>query len=343
VSRRRKILLWLLGLLVLGELAVRAVDALEGGTGSLYDYVVPVGHRHKLRPDSKLIVPERYGDVDYRFNHQGYRDDEPSTRPGVRRIVLLGDSVAFGLGVDQDRIFANLLERRLGPPWEIANLAIFAYHSGNELEALETDGVKLRPELVVVQFYMNDFSIPQSAGGPEPPPGLGARLTAVKNRLLYSSALYRRLHQAAAGLAYLAAHDARRKWFPETLNKAEPVDKLALLQSTPDDEKVAAFRVLRRIRDVANAHGARTLIVLMPDEVQLFTPEYDGINRRFAAFCARSGIGLFDPLPALRASPERADFYLDGVHLTERGHQEIAGLLFDELRRRGLTATRPPR
>ncbi|MFL6194524.1 MAG: SGNH/GDSL hydrolase family protein [Thermoanaerobaculia bacterium] len=333
MSRRRKFLLWLLALLVLGELAVRAVEALEGGTGSLYDYVVPVGKRFKLRPDTRLIVPERYGDVDYRFNRQGYRDDEPAAGAGVRRIVLLGDSVAFGLGVDQDRIFASLLERRLGPPWEVDNLAVFAYHSGNELEALETDGVKLRPELVVVQFYMNDFSIPTASGGPEPPPGLGQRLTAVKNRLLYSSALYRRLHQAAAGLAYLAAHDARRRWFPETLNKAEPVSKLALLEATPDDERVAAFRVLRQIRDVARAHGARTLILLMPDEVQLFTPRYDGINRRFAAFCAKEGIDLLDPLPALRASPERADFYLDGVHLTERGHQEVAGLLFDELRR----------
>lgn len=332
MSRRRKILLWLLALLVLGELAVRAVEALEGGTGSLYDYVVPVGKRFKLRPDTRLIVPERYGDVDYRFNRQGYRDDEPAPGPGVRRIVLLGDSVGFGLGVDQDRIFATLLERRLGSPWEVDNLAVFAYHSGNELEALETDGVTLRPELVVVQFYMNDFSIPVSSGGPEPPPGLGQRLTAVKNRLLYSSALYRRLHQAAAGLAYLAAHDARRRWFPETLNKAEPVSKLALLAATPDDGQVAAFRVLRRIRDVARAHGARTLILLMPDEVQLFTPRYDGINRRFAAFCAKEGIDILDPLPALRASPERADFYLDGVHLTERGHQEVAGLLFDELR-----------
>jgi hypothetical protein len=201
VSRRRKVVLWLLGLVVLGELAVRGVDALEGGTGSLYDYVVPVGKRFKLKPDTRLIVPERYGDVDYRFNRQGYRDDEFSTAAGKRRIVLLGDSVAFGLGVDQDRIFANLLEHRLGASWEVDNLAVFAYHSGNELEALETDGVKLHPELVVVQFYMNDFSIPQSAGGPEPPPSLGARLTAVKNRLLYSSALYRRGHQAVAGLA----------------------------------------------------------------------------------------------------------------------------------------------
>ena len=111
-----------------------------------------------------------------------------------------------------------------------------------------------------------------------------------------------------------------------------------MLAATPDDERIAAFRLLRRIRDVAQAHGARTMVVLMPDELQLFTRRYDGINERAAAFCRRQGIGLYDPLPAMRASPRRADLYLDGVHLTETGHRLVAGLLFDELVRHGLSA-----
>jgi lysophospholipase L1-like esterase len=328
--------------LVVGEIAVRIWDGFHGGTGSLYALIVPVGHRFKMRPGTAVIAPERYGDIDYRFNSLGYRDDEPV--PGRRRIVFLGDSVTFGLGVRQERIYASLLERRLrreAGDWEVDNLAIFAYHTGNELETLETDGLKLRPELVLVQLYMNDFTIPPEAGGTAPPPSLGDRLTAVKNRVLYSSALYRRLNQAVEGLGYLLVHDARRRWFPESLNNAEPSGELAMLAATPDDEKIAAFRLLRRIRDVAQAHGARTMVILMPDELQLFTRRYDGINERVAAFCRRQGIGLYDPLPAMRASPRRADLYLDGVHLTETGHRLVAGLLFDELSRRGLLA-RPP-
>lgn len=332
--------LTLLVLAVVGEAGVRLWDRFHGQTGSLYDFVVPGETRFTLRPSASIIVPERYGDIVYRFNRRGYRDTEPASGPGVRRIVLLGDSVAFGLGVNQDRIFAHLLERRLqgetGRPWDVANLAIFAYDTANELEALKDDGLALKPELVAVQFFMNDFSIPAAAGGPAPPPSLGDRLTAVKNRLVYRSALYRRLYQAWTGLVYLAVHDARRRWFTETLNDAQPRVQGAMLEATPEDRDVAAFRALASIRDASRAAGARTLVLLMPDEVQLYTDHYDGINRRIAAFCRREGIALVDALPTLRASPDRRDLYLDGVHLTEAGHRLVAGLLFGELQRRGL-------
>jgi len=318
----------------------RLWDRVHGETGSLYDQVIPAKDRFKLRPETALIVPERYGDIFYSFNRQGYRDTEPASGPLVRRIVLLGDSVAFGLGVNQDRIFAHLLERQLrertGQPWDVANLAVFAYNTADELAALKEDGLPLRPELVIVQFVMNDFSIPAAAGGPAPPPSLGDRLTAAKNRLVYRSALYRRLHQVGTGLVYLAAHDARRRWFTGTLNDAQPREQLAMLKATPDDGSIAAFHALAAIRDASRSTGARTLVLLMPDEVQLYTDRYDGINRRIAAFCRREELALADPLPALRASPNRRDLFLDGVHLTEAGHRLVAGLLFSELRRRGL-------
>jgi lysophospholipase L1-like esterase len=328
----------LLVTVVVGEAGVRIWDRFHGKTGSLYDFVIPGKDRFTLRPETSVIVPERYGNIGYSFNRQGYRDAEPAAGPGVRRIVLLGDSVAFGLGVNQDRIFAHLLERRLqaatGQPWDIANLAVFAYDTGNELAALKEDGLRLEPELVVVQFLMNDFSIPASAGGPAPPPSLGDRLTAAKNRLVYRSAFYRRLHQAASGLAYLAVHDARRRWFTDTLNDSQPRQQLAMLKATPDDSTIAAFRALATIRDVSRVAGATTLVLLVPDEVQLYTDRYDAINRRVAAFCRHDGIALVDALPVLRTSPARRDLFLDGVHLTEAGHRLVADLLFRELRLR---------
>jgi lysophospholipase L1-like esterase len=328
-----------LALAIAGEAAVRVWDRFHGKTGSLYEFVVAGKDRFKLRPDSEVIVPERYGDIFYRFNRRGYRDREPASGTAVRRIVLLGDSVAFGLGVDQDRIFAELLERRLrretGQAWDVANLAVFAYHTANELAALREDGLPQRPELVIVQFLMNDFSIPAAAGGPAPPPSLGDRLTDGKNRLVNRSALYRRVRQAGTGLVYLAVHDARRRWFAGTLNDAQPRRQLAMLEATPRDEAIAAFQALAAIRDASRAADADTLVLLMPDEVQLYSRRYDGINRRIAAFCRREGIPLLDVLPALRASPDRRELFLDGVHLSESGHRLVAGLLSGEIARRG--------
>lgn len=333
MKKRNKILLALAVCLVAGELGVRALDALEGGTGSLYDRIVlgKPGSRFKLLPGT-ITVPERYGDIVYRMNRSGYRDGEP--RPGTRRIVLLGDSVSFGLGVDQDAIYPALLEQRLGPGWDVANLAIFAYNTADERAALVEDGLKLKPELVILQFYMNDFSIPEAVapgGSKTAPPGFLDRLAALKNRLLYRSALYRRVNQAATGLSFHLLHDVRRRRFADSLNADEPRHKSAYLAATPDDGAVAAFREIREIHRLARANGARLLVLLSPDEVQLFTRKYDGINARFHAFCQREGIALFDPLPALRADADPVRLFNDGVHYSAEGHARLAELLYGEL------------
>ena len=342
LRRLRKLSLYLIAALVLGEVAVRIWEGFRGGTGSLYDEVVTAGSRFKMRPGS-VTVPERYGDIHYSFNRDGYRDGEP--RPAARRIVVLGDSVSFGLGVDQDEIYPAVLERRLNAgrrqDWDVINLAIFAYNTADELESLRTDGLKHRPELVILEFYMNDFSIPSagSKGAPAPPPpSLLNRLAALKNRIVYKSALYRRLYQAGTGLTFVLFHDLRRNRYPGTLNDDEPRNKSAFLAATPDDGAVAAFRLIREIHRLAGENGARLLVLLSPDEVQLYTDRFDGINARLHSFCRREGIDLFDPLPVLRSAAHRAQLFNDGVHYSRRGHALLAQLLFDDLTRRGLAS-----
>lgn len=344
MSRRRRIVLRLLAFLILGEIGARVWGATLGGTGSLYDFVVQGERRFKMRPGATVTVPERYGDIRYRFNWEGYRDvdhDPGSPRP---RIVWLGDSVSFGLGVNQDRTFVSLLQKDLAAredPWELVSLAIFAYHAGNHLDALREDGLKHRPKLVVVQFYMNDFSIPVpraggSAATPARPPSLGGRLSALKNRIVYKSALYLRLQQAALRTSYVLLHDVRRTRFPQTLNEAEPRNKTEFLATHPDDGEIAAFQALAEIRRVAAAAGARTFLWISPDETQLFSSRFDQVNERVRRFCAAQGIDFYDPLPVLRAAPNRVELFNDGVHYSAEGHALVARLLREELERRRL-------
>lgn len=348
MARRRKIALGLLALLVLGEIGARVWGAALGGTGSLYDFIEIGEERFKMQPGISVVVPERYGDIRYRFNREGYRDvdhDLPARGDGRRRIVWLGDSVSFGLGVDQDRTFVALLQKELAArkePRDLVSLAIFAYHLGNHLDALREDGLKHRPELVVVQLYMNDFSIPVPAGGgsgaatPARPPTLGQRLTALKNRAVAKSALYLRLQQLAMRGSWVLLHDLRRTRFPETLNDDEPRDKAAFLAAHPDDRSIAAFQALTGIRRTAAAAGARTFVWISPDETQVFTDRFDAINERVRRFCAAEGIDFYDPLPALRAAPDRVDLFHDGVHYSAAGHALVARLLLADLTRRGL-------
>jgi GDSL-like Lipase/Acylhydrolase family len=339
----RRLLVVLAAAGVAGEIGLRAWDHFHGRTGSLYDYVIPVGTRFKMRPDTTVVVPERYGDIRYRFNHLGYRDvDHDPAGPGPR-LLWLGDSVTFGLGVAQDRTYAARIAGEIAarrPPWETINESIFAYDTRHELETLEEDGLPYRPRVIVLQFYMNDLSL----SSPHPSPAAaswGDRLTALKNRLVYKSVLYLRVQQLLLGTSYLLFHDARRRYFPETLNADEPRGDTAYLEAHPDDRSVPTFTALAAIGTLARRHGARLLVFITPDEVQLFTPRYDLINRRVAAFCRRQGIPTCDPLPVLRADAARRRLFYDGVHYSDFGHALVSRLLLAELDRGGYLAAGP--
>jgi lysophospholipase L1-like esterase len=323
---------------VAAEIGLRLWDLLPGHvrTGSLYDSVVIVGTRFKMRPDTTVRVPERYGDILYRFNHEGYRDADHDPRSPHRRIVWLGDSVSFGLGVAQERTFVGILQRRLATrpdPWEIVNLAIFAYDTRHELETLREDGLAHRPDVIVLQFYMNDLTIapPPQAGAPPPPVGWRDRLTAAKNRLLYKSAVYLRVQQAALGLSYLLLHDARRRYFPDSLNADEPRSDVGYLTKNPDDPALPTFKALAAIAQIARERRIPLLVLISPDETQLFTDRYDLVTRRVSGFCRKLGIAAFDPLPALRAGADRREIFYDGVHYSPHGHACLAGLLLGAL------------
>jgi lysophospholipase L1-like esterase len=311
-----------------GELLSRWWDREMRGSGSLYDYVVTTKTRFKMKPGAVVDVPERYGTVRYSFNAQGYRDRDHDRSSGRRPILLLGDSVTFGLGVDQRLTYAEALQRELdaavGPRYDVFNLALFSYDGGHELAAFREDGVQLRPALVVTQFYMNDFDQLGVEHRSTPPiPSFGQRLVSLKNVYLNRSALYRRTRQGMLRTSYLLFHDLRRRQFPQTLNDAEPRLRAAYLHERPDDAAVPAFTSLVAMRDHAAAIGARFVVLTTPNETELFTRRFDSIDARLRRFCSREGILLVEMLPMFRQERQPEAVYLDGLHLSAEGHRLV--------------------
>lgn len=100
----------------------------------------------------------------YSFNSQGLRGDELSLEPapGVFRILALGDSFTFGQGVPDDSTWAELLERRLNENdstrrFEVVNGGRSGWATYDQLDFLETRGLGLRPDLLILQFFANDI------------------------------------------------------------------------------------------------------------------------------------------------------------------------------------------
>lgn len=89
----------------------------------------------------------------YYINSLGLRDDEESLeRPEV---VILGDSIAMGWGVEQDEIFASVYERLSGR--RTLNAGISSYGTVRELRLFERVDRRYVKDLVI-QYSANDFS-----------------------------------------------------------------------------------------------------------------------------------------------------------------------------------------
>jgi hypothetical protein len=109
-----------------------------------------------------------YAPVDTRGGHvtptnsRGYRDKERTLAkpPGTRRIVCLGDSFAWGTGVQFDDALPQRLERGLnrreGETWEVVNLARPGMNTVDQAPQLASEGLAYDPDLVVLAFCLND-------------------------------------------------------------------------------------------------------------------------------------------------------------------------------------------
>jgi len=118
-------------------------------------------------PSGKLVT----------HNSRGNRSPEVATAkpPGVRRVVLLGDSNTWGYGLADDETVGAQLAGVLaaGPGrWEVINLGVTGYGTDQEYLKLLVQGVEYAPDwVVVVYFHLNDMpdSLATLAYGVEKP------------------------------------------------------------------------------------------------------------------------------------------------------------------------------
>lgn len=102
-------------------------------------------------------------------NSHGYRDDnhEYAKSEGVSRIVIIGDSVAQGQGVEHAQRYGEVLETLLneslggeGREFEVIILAQSGYSTAQELFLLENEAFRYSPNLVIWSYVLNDPAHP---------------------------------------------------------------------------------------------------------------------------------------------------------------------------------------
>ena len=113
--------------------------------------------------------------VRVRINQYGMRGREYSRKKptGVYRILLVGDSIALGWGVPEERTLSSLLEARLNQNptlysahtpsgvrnrFEVINAGVGNHNTTQELAHLKKNGMSFKPDLLLLLYFINHAS-----------------------------------------------------------------------------------------------------------------------------------------------------------------------------------------
>jgi lysophospholipase L1-like esterase len=278
------------------------------------------------------------------INARGFRGPLPEAAPETaRRVLLLGDSITFGTGVDDHETFAAQLAAQ-APGTLPLNLGVSGYGTDQELLWLEREGLDLHPAAVVLNVCVGndilDNALPVYLyDGVTPKPyftaeGDGLRLHDGHVRLRGPALLARRLADRSLvfdALLLLSRgqvrspldHDDGEHWGPRAREVLEEWPQAVALTR----------RLLRRMSEICSTRAVPFLVLLHPNR-----RAFEGDDGAVDAFRLPAREGSAPPrvldLRSVYAEDGLgwADFALDKLgHLSPRGHALVARALAREL------------
>lgn len=109
-------------------------------------------------PNHKAKFQSKDFKITVETNSLGFRDQEHQVKKKgkIKRVLVIGDSFAWGWGVEQNDIFSKVAEREIDKT-EFINLGTNGYGTDQEYILLKNYGVKLSPDLTVIAFFHNDI------------------------------------------------------------------------------------------------------------------------------------------------------------------------------------------
>lgn len=251
-------------------------------------------NRYRGKPHAEL-----YG---FRLNSGGFNDTEFTAAPSDYRIVGLGDSFAFGIVPHDYTYFTKLeqkLQRMVGNV-SLFNMGISQTNPTDYYTILTQEGNHLDPDLVLLSFFVgNDYDVPRKPW---------YRHSYMLTAFYYIYKVTYKVNDFAGHEPYCDGCDTfdRREYLRVEKERLD-----AWMYHTPENRQFPGgpngsfertVATLLRTRDYCATRGAKFIVLLIPDELQVDKPLQDDIIK---TYFAREGKIPYDVLTPTRLLVER--------------------------------------
>ncbi|MCB0406054.1 MAG: hypothetical protein KDD51_14830 [Bdellovibrionales bacterium] len=301
-----------------------------------YPLTETLGFADRVRPCDDPVLDWRYlpglkfksGPVTVSYNSNGFRDREHTRfKPnGIKRAVVLGDSIQEWAPLRSEALLTSQLEKRLPGHWEAINLSMAGLNLDQKLHILETEGIAFGPDLVVLNMSLRDM------GGPSAlQPSLKWLATKTSNfsRLGASVGLQLKLFLRSFAISELGVL---------------VVERIRSTTGSPDTsfesiwKKEGVLEKLKsglcRFRTSAKSIGASPIAVIWPVMTDFTNYPYEPIHEMVRLASNQCGLVLLDLLPVFKAAGLQAIQFnrLDAMHGSALSHELASRAIEAKLR-----------
>lgn len=290
------------------------------------------------RSDNKKLVYTFKPNYNGETNSYGFRENKEyplNKNPNKKRILALGDSVAYGVSVNLDKIFLSQLEEKHNKAnknqIEIINLAVSGYNTMQEVELFKMKGLQFKPDEVWIFYVLNDSVYD------------GAEFATIgKSHLLFidqinENALLGRLRKHSNLWKiieeYLLSKEIKNKIEVEMLKKKIKfgMEKSPIIYDLMhlDEYFIHTKESFKEIKELSQAHNFKLKVFICPALQQASQNKYKHIHTKVENALIELNIPVVDLLKHLE-SVDMESIKLaprDELHLNEKGHSVFSDIL----------------
>jgi len=294
------------------------------------------------------------------INNLGFRDNDFTFRDNEKNMILLGDSFTFGNRFPREKIFSELLEKRLNeknPKWNVINAGHVGQTTDNHYLTLKKHYEAIKPQKVILNFFVgNDITELRRHEWIEK----NGDLVRVKDKKIFvdENSRLRTLESEVPRSYFLNFLGNRIKILKAHLGIKEAKEPTLTWPVFLEEENVGydprlpqfwsmTEKVLEMIKKFSQEKDFELKVVIIPMDVQVskfYWKKYPAMlfdenaflqkrpQKKMAQICREKNLDCLDLLPIFQASPDRDRLYFSNAdpHFDEAGHVLMSEVLARE-------------